>query len=95
VKVGVGSGEGEGSGAGRETTALTEFEEGIRITRASGLGETGWEEIMLVWDEARRFAMPFRTPKPVIDLRPPSSPNDIGWCTAFPRAIQLMLSTSC
>lgn len=50
---------------------------------------------MLFWDEARRAAMPFRTPRPVIDLRVPSSPKDIGWWTAFPRAIQLMLSTSC
>jgi len=52
-----------------------EFEEGIRMTRASGLGEIGW---FVLFEDARRFAMPFRTPRPVIDLRP-SSPKDIGW----------------
>lgn len=34
-----GSGDGEGSGAGGENTGM-EFEEGMRITRASGFGET-------------------------------------------------------
>ena len=84
-----GCGSGEGVCAGG-----SEFEEGIRMTRESGFGVGGWEFSMFC-DEARRFARPLRRFKPVTEDPLRSSPRFMGWWTAFPRAMQLMASTSC
>lgn len=88
----LGSGDGVGSGAGGETTAR-EFVDGIRITRAPGLAVIGPESVSALCADGLR--KPFRAARFVVEefLRG-SSPAAMGWCIAFPRAMQLMLSTS-
>jgi len=72
-----------------------ELEEGIRMTRALGFGEVGPGEI-IPCEDARRAVRPFRTPRVEDDFRPlGSSPGVMGWWTALPRAMQVMLSTCC
>jgi hypothetical protein len=75
--VGSGSGEGVGSGAGGAETAI-EFDDGIRAIRGSGWGDGGAD--IRPWEGLRPlFAIPFLTPRPVIEppFRP-SSPSVIG-----------------
>src|ERR1700735_3241389 len=72
-----------------------ELDDGIRITRASGLPATESGLVIMPCDGVRRDDILFRMFRPVtVDFRLGSSPSTMDVWTTFPRAMVFILSTS-